>query len=705
MLEFKKHYLTVILIVALVAYSYFCFAQESGEKTQPQQIPIIVNGDNVEFFTDKQMIVAEGNVKIEYGGSVLTCDKITVFTKAKDVMAEGNVKLKDEKGVIEGEKAFYNFDTKLGRIIQADIKTDPYFALSPEVEKSPAKYILYNGDITTCNLDKPHYHLHARKIEIIPDDKVRAKNVKFRVGKRTLFYLPFFTQSIKDRREGFSFSPGMSKEWGGYLLTRYTYYLNDNVKGTLHTDWRANKGFGGGADFELLPGDLGAGLFRYYQVSEKLTGRGEVAPFFKDNKRYRVQYKHKWDSEEGNDHFLMQINDYSDADFLKRYFYREYEKDTQETSYLLASHTYPYATVSLMLEKRFNQFYSETERLPEIKVDTVSYKIMDTPFYYQNQSGLYNFNSKTAYTDDDEDTVRFDTYNEITCPFRFAFLENSPFIGTRETYYSKDKNGSERIFRNVFYAGHDVLMRLYRIFDVNVNKYGLEINKLRHVITPSVKYSYIHNPTLPSERLTAFDSLDSIAKENTATLSLENKLQTKRNGDSVDFLTFIVESPYYFNLEGYGSRFNYIDFDLEMLPNSWLEFWSDAQFDLRRRSFSTANFDVKFPLKDNGKISAGYRYAAGVNDGEDSEVFTLGFERNLNPKWKIRTYHRLEFTARKMFEEQEYALVRDLHCWDMEFVVNSKKKKGVSFWLAFRLKAFSDVGFEFDKTHQAPKRD
>jgi len=400
----------------------------------------------------------------------------------------------------------------------------------------------------------------------------------------------------------------------------------------------------------------------------------------------------------------MEVNDYSDADFLKNYFYREYEKDQQTRSYALTSHNYSNATLSLMLEKRLNQFYSETERLPEVKLETVDYKIMDTPFYYQNQSGISNFNYKTAYTDVDEDTVRFDTYNKLSYPFRFMFLENSPYAGVRHTYYSKDKNGDENISRAIFYTGYDVLTNFYRVFDVNINKYGLEIEKLRHVITPSIKYAYIHDPTLPSDRLTAFDSIDSIVAQNTATLSLENKLQTKRKGASVDFLTFIVDSPYYFNLEDHGGRFNYINFDLEMFPNSWLKFWSDAQFDLRERAFSAANFDTTFPLSDNGKVSAGYRYAAGTDDATpDSKLFTFSFERNLNPKWRVRTYNRLDFASGDMIEEQEYALVRDLHCWDMEFIVNNKKKKGTTFWLAFRLKAFSDVGFEFDKSHQAPK--
>ncbi|MDD5005518.1 MAG: LPS assembly protein LptD [Candidatus Omnitrophica bacterium] len=699
---FKLNRKPVFVLLIFLGYFSICFAQELNQDINigntNQETPIVVNGDRVEFFTELKMIVAEGNVRIEYGKSVLTCDRITVFTETKDLLAEGNVKLKDEKGTIEGSNIFYNVDLQKGKIIEATIKTDPYFANSPEVEKTPAKYIFYNGDITTCSLDKPHYHMHARRIELVPNDKIRARGVTFIAGSVPIMYLPYFAQSIKDYKEGFSFSPGMSKEWGMYLLSRYTYYLNDNLRGTLHLDWRENKGWGGGTDFELLSDKFGSGLLRYYQVKEELRGHGETYIPFKNQKRYRTQYRHKWDDADEKNHFIMELNDYSDADFLKHYFYREYEKENQIRSYMLASHNYPSATLSLMLEKRLNQFYDETERLPEIKLETTSFRILDTPLYYQNQSSVAAFTSRTAYTDQVENTNRLDTYNKLSCPFRFAFLDMNPFVGLRNDYYSNDKEDGENLFRSIFYTGFDMLTKFYRTYDAKVNSYGIEIDELRHIVTPSLKYSYMHNPTLPSERLTAFDSIDSLTKENTMTVSLENKLQTKRNGQSVDFLTFIADSPYYFKLEEHGGRFGDVNFDLEVFPNSWLEFWSDAHFDLRERSFRTANFDVSLPLKDNGKITAGYRY---VRD-DNSKLATFGFERQLNPKWKFRTYHRMEFVTHAI-EEQEYALSRDLHCWDLEFIVNNKKKKGTTFWFALRLKAFPDVGFDFEKSHQAPK--
>jgi len=198
--------------------------------------------------------------------------------------------------------------------------------------------------------------------------------------------------------------------------------------------------------------------------------------------------------------------------------------------------------------------------------------------------------------------VRFDTYNKLTYPYKFFYVEFNPYIAERFTYYSQDSSGEDNLIRNVFYSGIDISTKFSRIFNAKMNSFGFDIDKLRHIITPSVSFAHIHEPTLPSSRLASFDSIDSIGKQNSMVLSLQNKLQTKRDGTTVDFLTFIVDSTYDFKLEGYGGRFSDINLDLEMLPSSWIKFESDAAFDLRKRNFRDANFDITFDLMKRRQI-------------------------------------------------------------------------------------------------------
>jgi len=691
----------VFCFVALLCSG--AFALELQEEARQEETPVIVNGDKVEFFSELEKVVAEGNVVVEYGETTLTCDKIVVFTATKDGFAEGNVVLTDKTGTVQGERLEYNFQSQKGKITGADIDAAPYFCLSPQAEKLPEKFILHDADITTCNLDQPHYHIHASKVTIYPQDRIVARGVQFVVGESLpVIYLPFFVQDLKERRHGFSFQPGQSKEWGTYLLSAYRFYLSEELRGLLRFDYRENKGFAYGVDLEKFAGEFGMASLRYYGISEDLHGRGETEPIYKKDERYKIEYRHKWDIDPATQ-FVTEISDYSDENFLRDYFYRQHEIDPTPRSYMLLSHSYPNATASVLFEKRFNQFFTTTEKIPELKLETRKFELSDSDFYYENASSITGFTNRTRLSDADEDTVRADTFNQISYPFKLAFFHIEPSVGTRYSYYSKDMNGSEDLFRGIFYSGCSLLTKFYKVFDdVHFNKFGLEINKLRHIITPSLDYQFINEPTLPIERLTAFDSLDTISKLNQVTLSLENKLQTKRDDQSVDFLRFLLSSPYDFQLEGHGGRFGDISADLEMLPNSWLKFGADAAFDPRRKSFRNANFAVTYPFQDKkGSITTEYRYSAG---GDDSELFIFVLERLLNPKWKFRSYHRMQFTATDgIIEEQEYSLVRDLHCWEIEFIANAKKDQGTSFYIAFRNKTFPDLGFDFSKHHQAPR--
>ena len=77
---------------------------------------------------------------------------------------------------------------------------------------------------------------------------------------------------------------------------------------------------------------------------------------------------------------------------------------------------------------------------------------------------------------------------------------------------------------------------------------GLDIHRLRHIITPSANYYYTHQPTISPDNLNQYDSIDAVDTENGVKLAIENKLQTKRPiGEggaltSVDLATFIVSS-------------------------------------------------------------------------------------------------------------------------------------------------------------------
>ncbi len=693
-----------------------CWLLVTGSCYAEEKEPLVCNGDRVEYFQDEKKIMGEGNVSINYKDIRITCNKIEVFTETKDAVAYGDVKLYQDNTVFQGEKVYYNFNTKKGQVIDVRVEgMGPWFGRGESAEKFDEKRSrIKNGYITTCDQEKPHYRIKSNRIDVFFDDKIVARNVVFEVGNIPLFYMPYCSYSMKGKYPSFVFIPGHSRKWGFYMLTAWKYELQEAGSdamfslppGKLHLDYREKKGFAHGIDQDYFVKGLGQGRFRYYYMEER--DKEKASELRTETQRYRVQLKHRWQATD-NTLAMLEYHKMSDIDFLKDYYYREeYEKENQPRSYLSVVSAFENYTLSALVQKRTNSFFTETERLPEIKLDLKSQRIKDTSFYYKSDFSAANLNNKIAYSDVDEDTRRLDTYNQLSYVTKLGFLSVTPYTGVRQTYYSDDKFGNEDQVRGIFYSGLDLSTKFYKIYDVTTNMWNLDINKIRHIITPTINYKYIHNPTISSSKFSTFDSIDSIVRDNTVTVGIENKFQTKRKEkeefNTSDLGMFLFTGDYNFKPEAAGSQWSNFKFDMELTPYNWLRFESDATYEPASRDFKTVNFDLVTSNKDLWSFGLGSRY-----EQNSIHELTSQFTFSPSPKWQIRTYGRYDFkkvidaSSKRTndFVEQEYALVRDLHCWTGEFALNIKD--GYSFWVIFRLKAFPEVPFKFSSSYRGPK--
>lgn len=707
--------LLILLAICHTPYTIpYAYAQEAKS-------PIVVNGDEVEYSTDSKEVTATGNVVVIYKDSKLTCKKLTVNTQTKDGVASGDVRLEDKRGIIKAEKMEYNFETQKGKLIEAEITSVPFYGKSDMMTRlSENRFDAKKGYVTTCSLDKPHYRILSRKIEFYRGDKVIAKNDIVYIGGIPTLYLPRYTHSLKDPLMNVQLMPGKSKDWGPYMLSAWRYSLTDSITGRIYLDYREQLGVAEGFGANYKSKSFGKGDLKYYYTQERSRKFNEGVPA--EFQRYFLRWRHQWDIDPRTNltsEFYKIVDSKraihgSDYNVLKDYFPREYEKDTQPLSYVLLHRTFNYASLNFIMQKRINRWYSQTEKLPEISFDMSSYKLGDSPVFLTNQSSFANLNKKNAAPSSSTEDVsmdRFDTYNSLALPTKLFFIWTKPYIGVRETFYNKDINGATLWGspRTTFYSGVEMSTKFYRLFNLRSNFLGMDINGFRHIITPTITYAYNHEPTILSSSLKQFDSLDSITRSNKATLGLENKLQTK-NSDSktVDFATFRVTTDYLFKPKvGRGSSFSDFLFKLDLLPYSWLRVYGDGTFkhsggrsDGNYNRFSQANIDVEFNFSSDRSLGIGHRYE---RKGGKEMISQLNWR--LSPKWKFKIYERYQFAGvrEKGLKEQEYTLSRDLHCWETDLTYNVNRGKGETFWLVFRLKAFPELEFGFDRSYNQPK--
>ena len=418
---------------------------------------------------------------------------------------------------------------------------------------------------------------------------------------------------------------------------------------------------------------------------------------------------------------MLEFNKLSDEYFLKDYFYNEYEEaNTNPPNYLSITSNKSNYIFTVFANKRFNDFFEVTQRLPELKLDIPAQRLWNTPIYYESQWSGTRFDKEYPREEKPPEKVdRLDTFHKLSYVTHVGPLNLTPYGTFRETLYSRTRWDRDEDWnvkdRMAVGGGLDTFMRFHREFAYDTNFAGLDINGLRHIIVPTANYYHLHQPTLDTRNLYHMDELDLLEKENGIYLALENKLQTRRhvNGGmtttdlvrtivSVDYLFRMKKNNYQFQDDG---TFRNLALDIELSPYRWLYIDSRIEIKPKNQAISTGSIEASVLPSDKFSLALGYRYEKQVVEPRNQFTFDMWYV--LSPKWKVGVYERFDIQGRTI-EEQQYTLVRDLHCWDVELTYDIEGsnflKDKYAVWLAFRIKAFPDLylGLSRSFTKRAP---
>ncbi|MBI4228027.1 MAG: LPS-assembly protein LptD [Candidatus Omnitrophica bacterium] len=741
-----------------------------GAETVSEEI--VVRGDHVEYHEAGRTVIGHGHIVVTYQDVTLTCDRAVVYLETHDAFLSGRIHVEQPGGTLRGDEAVYNFETKKGTLLKAAGRAGPWQTVGDRVDKvADHGFVAREGYLTSCEFDPPHTRLQARQVRIIPDDRVILKNTVMYVGPVPVLYLPSYTHPLNDRRPRVTLTPGYSGEWGPFLLSSWRYFLHENLQGRILLDYRERRHWAEGVDTRYRMTEDSVGLLRLYYTHENRLEKGRR--YFRGKKkkslmsvreRYRFQWRHRWELDDETT-ATAELHKTKDDLFNEEYFRAEYEQDAHPKSYLEVIRSDPRYGVSLLARKRVNNFEAETERLPELRYDVRPTSIrlrqpwlllapwlepeeealvdayrdrLGGAWYYENSNSYDAFRRKAAYGGTDAQVNRLDTFHQVSYQVRLLRALNvTPLINTRQTWYSRDAAGEGALLRGLFATGVDVSTKVFRVFDVDTEVAGIEIHRLRHVISPNVSYRYQRLPTVPPGRLLQLDSIDGANASHVITPSLEQALQTKRpigrgrKLQSVNLVRFVLGTDYQLRTPANaGGRFSNVTESLEVRPYSWLYSEQHAEIDAHRHEFKSASFDVVAGPDIGHQAASGAAMAANVSPDrpddpqapwyvgvgwrwlrDQNAQVALEAVVNLTPKWRIGIYERADlrrinsdgskFVNRPA--ESEFRLRRDLHEWTVELVVNRRRAEGSSFLLLFRLKAAPEQPLEFQRSYNRPK--
>ncbi len=740
----------VLLVATLVASAGLI----RGEIKTPQNAPIEITSTG-ETTYENGLATARGDVAIHLGNTDIYADYAQYNSTTHDVDLRGHVRIYRDTSLYVAESGVYNTETKKLRAINGRTESQPYLLSGANMTSiGENAYLVRDGVFTTHDSSKPDFRLHARTIRIYEDDRVIFQYVTAYIGKIPIFWWPYLYQSLSDTFS-FTISPAYTSTWGPSLLTQVTFPITEHIHTRLRLDYFGRRGPAIGLEPTIDYGKDNSSQARIksFYIQDQNPNLNQTNETRQDvpTGRYRLSLEDRTNFTD-DIYGIANLTKLSDPFVMQDYFQGDFRIDPVPDNVVAVAKTNPFFTITGIARFQANEFFTTTERLPEVVLDVKRHALFGGPIFYEGESGFANL--RLQFPDDsglqNYNTDRFDTFHQLTFPNTyFGWLSIVPRVGFRGTYYGKTWDlGSTTflppsnplipdfilptptladpvkfdgdVFRTVFNTGAEASFKISRTWE-NVQSRAFGLDGLMHVIQPFTNFSYVDengaNPTSilqfdrfePSTQLRTIDfpqftTIDSIDSWTVWRVGVRNRLETRRDDQTITWLE--LDTFFDVNFDNPYDRTDYSNFfnNLRFSPLPWMSLTINSQVPAFAKGFTEVNTYATVQPIANLQVNVGHRYLNSNPFFENSSLFLVGGYYRIDDNWGVGVQEQYEATS-KTLEEQRYSVYRDLSSWVASFGGVIRDNQGVKeYGLLFTvtLKAFPKFGFDlnFDPTSQ-----
>jgi lipopolysaccharide export system protein LptA len=263
---------------------------------------ITYQADYLDYHVDEQITYLENDASVDYQGTKLSAGfiKSNWNTDMLDARLKGDVYPTIDSPTsdpMSGDQMEFNLLTHHGRVTLGKTRLNQGYYYGKEIFRDdPNIFHVTKSRYTSCDLDRPHFHLASRKMKMITGDKVVARPIILSIYDIPLFGIPLavFPNKGGERHSGWIMpSFGHSKSAGTYFHGLGYYWApNDYLDGKVLFNFRDQQGFDVKGKLNYVKrykfsGNISSDIFRNVDSNE-------IADIFKDNvsKQWRIHWNH-----------------------------------------------------------------------------------------------------------------------------------------------------------------------------------------------------------------------------------------------------------------------------------------------------------------------------------------------------------------------------------------------------------------------------
>jgi hypothetical protein len=637
--------------------------------------PVYFSGDRFSYNLRRRLVLGSGRIEVIQGDARLSGERVAIDLATSIAEVEGDVVATRLGDKVTGDKGVYDFEKEEGVFHMARGSSEPWYVTAEKVEREAGgQFSVDKSTLSTCDLPNPHYRLEAGKTDVIPEERVVARNLWLYAGKIPVFYLPYYSHSLETGRPPIEWEAGTESDVGAYARVGYNIELGEQVLLNPHVSGFTESGVGAGLDGRLnLFDGTGRGRFDSFYISEQNEDNLEEEGIRQDRGKIDVYYRQELPYDVTA---LLQGEYITDSEFLKTYDFDDFSERELPESFVNVERTGTHDVVSFTVRERLVDYIEDVDRLPELKMALLEQRLWDTGLFF-------NVLGDVAYLDDEEgdfQATRGFARGRLSYPVSFLnWLGLVPFVEGDGTYYSRTLEEDDE-GRLTWDAGIVGQSRFHKIYGSPFEQY----TAFRHLFVPTVTYRFRPTPDNEPEELHGFDEVDEIDRENSLEIELKNYLQAKKpNGKIRD----IVEYNFTAGLEFDDSEDTLATLENELLirpvPNWELALKTVNDFRDETRADLLSGV-VRYALPESIRASVGLLHEDTLLKPHDTQAI-YSLSKALGPLWRAGFAQHYSISESE-FTYQEFWIWRDLHCWEALLRVRDREES-TSVTLLVNIKA------------------
>ncbi|GJQ58062.1 MAG: hypothetical protein SCALA701_08630 [Candidatus Scalindua sp.] len=625
----------------------------------------------------------------------------------KEFYAEGNVTLRRGKDILIADKVFENAEEGKGLLVNSTIRTTfsevniPMYIRGDEIKhRGQGQYDVKNGSFSSCTYGHPHFHFKSANIRLFKTGQhtvIATQKDTLYAGNVPIFYIPFLSFNLQKNKALLkNWETGTAGRLGRFVTTDWDLYslasvgsLSEWSELTFSADYFSDRGPAAGLDFEYAKPNFW-GEARTYFVQDDATFDINSVPIDDEDRghflwRHRQLLENGWRAD-------IEISQVSDRSYFREFNVLEFKTDKDRETLLYLRKISDNKGLTLLAERQLRTYdtYVDSKRLnrkneslPEFKYRMIGEPLWEGKLNYTTETGLaYQsrmfdgispqraeeaFLGRGALLTaervfdrvpvrlEPEETIRFDTDHLLNAPFRLFGVNFNPFVGARLTGYSEsvktdpitqENIGSGaarlRLIGSLGLEANTTLSRTYSTY----NKF-LNINRLRHMITPEVRFNFNPIATQDPEDLNQFDGVDAMDTFQSVVLGVRNRFQTKRGQTGNETPVTIADVDIEFNLFPGNAGLNrkrddYIKLDVRLNLSDKLSILSENnEFNLDRGGVDIFNLGINY---NTPKLNffLGNRFIEDI-----SSSVMVSSSVSIGEKWRVGFFELFDFKTRR----------------------------------------------------------